>query len=122
MSQSVSTSGSIIATERFDLKRGERFTVAVQIQPEDGITFTGMTGTAQLRKSDGTLMQDFGTVTATIDGDGVATMVFDATTTQTDDWYAGTYWWDARWSIGSTYGPKCTPTYKVTVYEGPTQP
>lgn len=121
MSRPVSTSGAVIDSTQLKVKREERFTVALQVQPITGLSFTGATATAQLRRADGLLICDFGTSPVSVGTDGVATFTFDAATATTSTWPTGVYWFDAAWKIGSTYGPKRTQTYKVTVYEGPTQ-
>ena len=116
----VTIRGVSVSSTQWATKRGARFTRTIVLPATDGVSWTGATGTSQLRDDRGTLVYDFGTQTASVNGDGSANIVFDAPSSATLLWAEGVYWWDAFWKLSTTYGPTPTLTYRVNVADGPT--
>jgi len=115
----LTTTGQSINSTKLYTKVGEEFQVAVVLAANANTSWTGCTGTAQVRNENDALIYDFGTVNATLDGDGNATLTFTAASAATLLWNAGTYYVDFSYETTS-YGPRMTPTFRVIVSDGPT--
>jgi hypothetical protein len=101
-------------------KRGEQFAVRWDIAASTSVAWTGLVGYCMIRDAADVQLHTFGTVTATINVDGSATIVFQAEKASTSTWVAGDYYIDFSCEIVGSFGPKMTPTYKLKVYDGPT--
>ena len=118
----MTTKGASISRDPIYTKRGERFTVTINLPVRTAGVWTGVTGYSQIRDANDALVYDFGTVTGVVNGDATASLTFDAAGTDTALWPEATYFVDFMFKIGSSYGPRKTQTYKLVVSDGPTNP
>lgn len=116
----MTTTGPSISTTKLRTKLGTEFQIALVLAANANVSWTGATGRSQVRRSDGTLVFDFGTVNASLDGDGNATLTFTATGTNTNSWPVGMELYVDIWYQTGSYGPRATPTYRLYVDDGPT--
>lgn len=101
-------------------KRYEQFAVRWTLAADPDVNWAGVVGYCMIRSAADVQLHTFGTVSATINVDGSATIVFIAEKADTSTWVAGDYYIDFSCEIVGSFGPKMTPTYKLKVYDGPT--